>query len=95
VEELLDALGRMLHYVAHGKNVPPFLIGYSHGMGGRMNPACRTQAEASAPALRDAGIEAEILDASDRSHGEINRRFGWRSPSASDSLTARGRAKLR
>ncbi len=66
-----------LHHVARGKHVPPFLILYSAGIApGRENPGWRAQAEAFAAALRDAGVHAEVVDASDRTHAEINQRLG-------------------
>ncbi|NQT13104.1 MAG: carboxylesterase family protein [Planctomycetes bacterium] len=65
-----------IHHVANDKGIPPFLICYSSGMGARRNPNRSAQAEAFAVALKAAGIEAEVVDASDRNHGQINQRFG-------------------
>ncbi len=65
-----------LHHVAPDKEIPPFLILYSSGMGARPNAMRPVYAEAFRDALRAAGIPAEVVDASDRNHGEINRRFG-------------------
>ena len=65
-----------IHHVAKDKGIPPFLICYSRGMGLRPNPARPVQAHAFASALNKAGIHASVVDASDRSHGEINQWFG-------------------
>lgn len=56
--------------------IPPFLIAYSRGMGARPMPERGTRAESFAETLRVAGISAEVVDASDRNHAAINRRFG-------------------
>ncbi len=63
-------------HVAAGKGIPPFLICYSRGMREQSNPTRKAQAEAFASKLRAARIPAEVVDASDRSHGEINAWFG-------------------
>jgi acetyl esterase/lipase len=66
-----------LHHVAPGKNIPPFLIPYSGGM--TLLPSSRQRARAAeefANALRNAGTPALVLDATDRNHMEINKRFG-------------------
>lgn len=63
-------------HVAKGKNIPPFLICYSRGMARRPNPKRPQQANAFAVKLEAAGIHAEVVDASDRDHGEINKWFG-------------------
>lgn len=63
-------------HVAKGKNIPPFLICYSRGMGRRPNPVRPKQANAFAEKLKAAGVHAEVVDASDRNHGEINKWFG-------------------
>lgn len=65
-----------IHHVAKGKGIPPFLICYSRGMTTRVNPNRSAQADAFAAALDACGIEAEVVDASDRNHGEINQWFG-------------------
>jgi acetyl esterase/lipase len=65
-----------IHHVAKGKGIPPFLIFYSRGGGKQVNPGRQRAAEAFQAALREAGVQAEVVDASDRDHGEINRRFG-------------------
>lgn len=63
-------------HVGRDVGIPPFLICYSRGMRERMNPQRPAQANAFAKALREAGIEAKVVDASDRNHGEINQWFG-------------------
>lgn len=63
-------------HVAKGKGIPPFLICYSRGMRTRTNPERAKHANAFAKKLRAAGFAAEIVDASDRNHAEINQRFG-------------------
>jgi len=63
-------------HVAEGKGIPPFLICYSRGMRSIPDPARKTNAENFAKILQTAKIKAEVVDASDRNHGEINARFG-------------------
>lgn len=75
------------HIVADG-GIPPFLVCYSRGMRATVNPARRTQAEAFGTALRAAGISADVIDASDRSHGEINAWFGNPDDSVTQSALA-------
>ena len=65
-----------IHHVQKNKGIPPFLICYSRGMATRLNPARPEQAKAFCAALNSAGVEAEVVDASDRNHGQINQRFG-------------------
>ena len=65
-----------IHHVAHDKGIPPFLICYSSGMTARANPNRSAAAKAFASALKEAGVAAEVVDASDRNHGQINQRFG-------------------
>jgi acetyl esterase/lipase len=65
-----------MHHVAEDKDIPPFLICYSSGIGGRPNRKRPVYANAFGDALRAAGVAAEVVDASDRNHGEINQRFG-------------------
>ena len=65
-----------IHHVARGKGIPPFLICYSSGMTARVNPYRSQQGDAFAAALKKAGVEADVVDASDRNHGQINQRFG-------------------
>ena len=64
------------HHVAPDKSIPPFLICYSSGIGNRPNPNRPRVAVAFAEKLRQAGYSAEVVDASDRNHGQINQRFG-------------------
>lgn len=73
-EALRDASPQL--HVAAGRNIPPFLICYSRGMGERAEPVRTAAAEAFRAALEKAGIPAEVVDASDRNHGEINQWFG-------------------
>lgn len=65
-----------IHHVAPEKGIPPFLIAYSSGMGARINPRRSWAAERFAEALKTARVPVEIIDASDRNHGQINQRFG-------------------
>lgn len=62
--------------LARDKGVPPFLVMYSRGMGDVSSPNRRRYATDFAEALRAAGATAEVVDASDRNHADINRRFG-------------------
>ncbi|MEM8953838.1 MAG: alpha/beta fold hydrolase, partial [Verrucomicrobiota bacterium] len=64
------------HHIEKDKGIPPFLILYSSGIGPRINPLRPVYANAFADTLRDAGIEATVIDGSDRDHGQINQRFG-------------------
>jgi len=63
-------------HVAAGKGIPPFLICYSRGMGERAEPVRNAAAAAFRAALEKAGVSSEVVDASDRNHGEINQWFG-------------------
>jgi acetyl esterase/lipase len=65
-----------LHHVEKGKGIPPFLVCYSGGMKAGPCPGRQRAAEEFAAALRAAGGVAEVVDATDRDHGQINRRFG-------------------
>lgn len=65
-----------IHHVAEGKGIPPFLVLYSSGIGLRPNPNRPLAANAFAEALIKAAIPAQVIDASDRNHGQINSRFG-------------------
>ncbi len=65
-----------IKHVGSGKSVPPFLICFSRGMGQTVNPGRLKQADNFAAALSVFGIPAELIDASDRDHAEINQRFG-------------------
>jgi len=71
---LRDASPRL--HVAAGKNIPPFLICYSRGMGKNAEPVRSGAAESFRSSLEKAGIPAAVIDASDRNHGEINQWFG-------------------
>lgn len=63
-------------HVAKGKRLPPFLVFYSRGAAGGENKIRARQARAFAGLLQEAGTPAEVCDASDRTHGEINQWFG-------------------
>ncbi|WP_013630085.1 alpha/beta hydrolase fold domain-containing protein [Rubinisphaera brasiliensis] len=65
-----------IHHVRADQGIPPFLICYSRGLRAQANPERPAQANAFARQLQDSGISAEVIDASDRNHGEINARFG-------------------
>jgi acetyl esterase/lipase len=65
-----------IHHVARDKGIPAFLICYSSGMTARVNPNRSAAAKAFAAVLKEAGVAAEVVDASDRNHGQINQRFG-------------------
>ena len=71
---LIDASPQL--HVAPDKAIPPFLICYSRGMGARPQMMRSIAANAFKEALTKAGIPAEVVDASDRNHGEINQWFG-------------------
>lgn len=79
------------HHIAKDKDIPPFLICYSSGMGRRRNPKRSVYANAFADALRAAGVPVEVVDGSDRNHGEINERFG---APADDRVTGKAQAFL-
>ncbi|GAB6165202.1 hypothetical protein JCM19992_12020 [Thermostilla marina] len=64
------------YHVAEGCRIPPFLICYSRGMTAHVSPLRRRFAERFAATLEEAGVSARVVDASDRSHGEINQWFG-------------------
>ncbi|MFH0945812.1 MAG: alpha/beta hydrolase [Planctomycetota bacterium] len=80
-----------IRHVARDKGIPPFLVCYSRGLGRRASPQRAAQARAFAAALREAGVGAEIVDASDRSHGEINQWFG---DPEDEKVTGRAKAFL-
>ncbi len=65
-----------IRHIAADNKIPPFLICYSSGMTARVNPRRAVSANAFAAALRKAGTCADVVDASDRTHGQINQRFG-------------------
>jgi arylformamidase len=64
-------------HVAADAGIPPFLICFSRGMSQADGAAKRAAAaRAFAATLRGADIAADVVDASDRSHREINERIG-------------------
>ena len=63
-------------HVAVDKGISPFLICYSAGMGRRPQATRPIAANAFREVLDAAAIPAEVVDASDRNHGEINQWFG-------------------
>jgi acetyl esterase/lipase len=77
-------------HVAGGKGIPPFLICYSRGIGATPSPVRPEQANAFSKKLKTANIAAEVVDASDRNHREINAWFGW----AKDDVTRKALAFL-
>lgn len=65
------------HHITKDKKLPPFLIFYSRGMGVAQEKEIRAaQADAFAKRLREAGASAEVVSATDQTHGEINQQFG-------------------
>jgi len=85
-----DASPRL--HVAADTGIPPFLVCFSRGTT-RADGSAKREAAASAfvTTLRQAGVPAEIVDASDRSHREINERIG---DPADDRVTGRIEAFL-
>jgi len=76
----------LYYHVVSGKKLPPFLIFYSCGTGVTGEAEVRAeQAEAFFSALREAGASADVFDASDRTHSEIDEWFG----KPDDRVTAR------
>jgi len=66
-----------IHHVVAGKDIPPFFVAYSMGMTKlRVNPERRQASEDFYKQLRSAGYTAELIDASDRTHREVNVWFG-------------------
>lgn len=65
-----------LHHVAKGKGIPPFLVFYSGGARPAPNLGRQRAAEAFTAALRAADVAVDLVDATDRTHRDINRRFG-------------------
>ena len=65
-----------LMQVSSGKSIPPFLVCFSSGLTARVNPNRSQAANEFADKLKQAGISATVIDASDRNHGQINQRFG-------------------
>jgi arylformamidase len=89
-QSLRDASPQL--HVAAGSGIPPFLICYSCGTVRADDTERRAAAaEGFAAALRAAGISADVVDASDRSHGDINERIG---DPTDDRVTARIEAFL-
>lgn len=79
-------------HVAPAAGIPPFLICYSRGVTQADGAAKRAAAaQAFAATLRGAGIAADVVDASDRSHREINE---WIGGPADDRVTGRIEAFL-
>jgi arylformamidase len=68
------------HHVSPGKGIPPFLIFYTRGMGAPEEKEegllHSRHANAFGGALRRADVPAEVIDATDRTHVEINQWFG-------------------
>lgn len=82
-EKILSQISPIAN-VAKSKMIPPFIISYSHGTEGDNTTESRTlQANAFSHALTEAGIRNLVVPATDRSHGEINARFG----TAEDNVT--------
>lgn len=65
-----------MHHIEKEKGIPPFLICYSSGLTSFVNPMRGEQARDFAAALKKAGAQADVVDATDRNHSEINTRFG-------------------
>jgi len=63
-------------HLDQAETVPPFLICFTRGMAGDDSDRRGAAANAFAAALRAAGVEAEVVDASDRTHREVNERIG-------------------
>ena len=63
-------------HIAKGKDIPPFVVAYSSGIGGNNAMARARIGNKFVEALKNAGVEATLVDASDRSHSEINTWFG-------------------
>lgn len=80
-----------ISHIKKDRGTPPFLICYSKGMGIRKQPFRREAAHTFSAALNAAGIFAEVVDASDRTHGQINQRFG---DPADEKVTGKSKAFL-
>ena len=66
-----------LHHVVAGRAIPPFMVCYSKGASpDRESRKRAARAKAFADKLAKAGFRVELVDASDRDHGEINQQFG-------------------
>ncbi len=59
-----------LYHVAPGKGMPPFLL-VTRGL-----PERKKQCSDFAVALRSAGVQATVVDATGYSHNEVNRKIG-------------------
>jgi acetyl esterase/lipase len=71
-----------IHHIRTDRPVPPFMICYSRGASPQSVSEKRAiRAKAFWQQLRQAGMTAELVDASDRNHGEINQWFGLQSDS--------------
>jgi acetyl esterase/lipase len=65
------------HHVMAGRSIPPFLVCYSKGVSSQQTSEKRAmRAMTFAEKMKQAGLRAELVDASDRNHGEINQWFG-------------------
>ena len=64
------------HHIAKEKGIPPFLICFSKGLRFRKDQDRAARAREFAQRLQQNGIEAQVVDASDRSHRQINQWFG-------------------
>ncbi len=66
-----------IYHIAENIDIPPFQLFYTRGSRPeRVNPVNQLQARAFADALVENGILVELVDATDRTHSEINRWFG-------------------
>jgi len=62
--------------IAYGTNIPPMIVAISRGVGEEPNRHRVDQGQAFVSALREAGVEAEIVVSLGQSHNDINREFG-------------------
>jgi acetyl esterase/lipase len=63
-------------HVTYGTNVPPMIVAVSRGVGESPNRHRVEQSQSFVAALREAGVEAEIVVSLGQSHNDINRQFG-------------------
>jgi len=63
-------------FVAAGKNIPPLALAWTGGNSGNNAFARETATRAFAEALDAENIPILLVDASDKTHAEINRQFG-------------------
>jgi len=63
-------------HVAYGTNVPPMFVAISRGVKAEPNRHRVGQGLAFVAAMREAGVEAEVIVSLGQSHGEINQEFG-------------------